>query len=104
LNNSGITVILGGIRFKFDQAKSNLIKMNPKRGIDFYEVREIWDHPYYEDCRSDDPLQFRAIGWVKGKLYSVIYEIREDDEGDYYHLVTLWKSTKEEIKLYEKNI
>jgi len=39
---------------------------------------------------------------VKGKLYSVIYEIRGDDEGEYYHLVTLWKSTKQEEKLYEE--
>jgi len=50
------------------------------------------------------PEQFRAIGWVKGKLYSVIFEVREDAEGDFCHLITLWKSTKEEIKLYEKNI
>ena len=55
------------------------------------------------DCRSDDPEQLRAIGWVKGKLYTVIYEVREDEEGEYYHLVTLWKSTKPEEKLYEQN-
>jgi dTDP-4-dehydrorhamnose 3,5-epimerase-like enzyme len=53
------------------------------------------------DCRSDDPEQFRAIEWVKGKLYSVIYEVREDSKGEYNHLVTLWKSTKQEEKLYE---
>ena len=59
--------------------------------------------PYYQDYRSDDPEQFRAIGWAKGKLYSIIFEIREDKKGEYYHLVTLWRSTNEEIKLYEKN-
>lgn len=48
--------------FKFDENKSMLMKDNPKRGIDFYEVQEIWSHPYYEDFRSDDPEQFRAIG------------------------------------------
>jgi len=37
------------------------------------------------------------------KLYSVIYEVREDMYGEYYHLVTLWKSTKLEEKLYEQN-
>jgi len=92
------------MRFKFDENKSMLMKDNPKRGIDFYEVQEIWSHPYYEDFRSDGPEQFRAIGWVKGKLYSVIFEVREDAEGEFCHLITLWKSTKEEIKLYEKNI
>ena len=31
-------------------------------------------HPYYGDRRSDDSEQFRAIGWVAGRLYSLIYE------------------------------
>ena len=38
------------------------------------------------------PDQYRAIGWVKGRLYSLILEIREDKDGEFYHLVTLWKS------------
>lgn len=92
------------IRFKFDGAKSALLKKNPKRKIGFEEIQEIWSHPYYQDYRCDDPEQFRAIGLVNGELYSVIFEVREDLIGDYYHLVTLWKSTNEEIKLYEKNI
>jgi len=90
------------MRFKFDKRKSKKLQADPRRGIGFDEVQEIWLHPYYIDCRSDDPEQFRAIGWVKGKLFSLIYEIREDYEGEYYHLVTLWKSTKQEEKLYEE--
>ena len=66
------------MRFKFDIVKSEHLQKNPKRGIGFEEVQEIFQHPYYEDYRSDDPEQFRAIGWVKGKLFSVIYEVRED--------------------------
>jgi uncharacterized DUF497 family protein len=49
------------------------------------------------------PVQQRAIGWVKGRLYSIIFEIREDAEGEFYHLVTLWKATAEERKLYEEH-
>jgi uncharacterized DUF497 family protein len=92
------------MRFKFDGNKSQQLRNNPKRRIGFEEVQEIWAHPYYEDRRADVPEQFRAIGWVKGKLYSVIFEVREDSENEYYHLVTLWKSTKEEKVLYEKSI
>ena len=92
------------MRFKFDKRKSMLLRNNPKRRIGFEEVQEIWMHPYYEDYRSDDPEQFRAIGWVKGKLYSTIFEVREDEEGEYYHLVTLWQSTVKEVELYEKNV
>jgi len=55
------------------------------------------------DRRSDVPEQFRAIGWVKGELYSVIFEVRGDAEGEYHYLITLWKATKEERKLYEEN-
>ena len=84
------------MRFKFDSRKSECLRNNLKRGIGFEEAQEIFFHPYYEDCRSDDPEQFRVIGWVTGQLYSLIYEVREDGEGEYYHQVTLWKSTKEE--------
>jgi len=88
------------VRFKFNKKKSTWLKK--KRGIGFEEIQEIWQHPYYLDQRSDFPEQYRAIGWVKGKLYSVIYEEREDKLREYYHLVTLWSATKEERKLYEK--
>jgi hypothetical protein len=40
---------------------------------------------------------------VGERLYAVIFEVREDKEGEYYHLVTLWKATKEEEELYEEN-
>lgn len=90
------------MRFKYDSRKSKKLKKDPRRNIGFIEVQEIWTHPHYVDCRSDDPEQFRAIGWVQGKHYSVIYEIREDDQGEYYHLVTLWRSTKQKEQLYEK--
>ena len=31
------------------------------------------------------------------------FEEREDNDGAYYHLVTLWKSTKAEEVKYEEN-
>ena len=91
------------MRFKYNKQKSQILKANPARGIDFFEAQEIWTQHYYLDQRSDDPEQYRAIGWVKGQLFSIIFEVREDSEGEYYHLVTLWKATKQEQKLYEKN-
>ena len=92
------------MRFKFDKRKSEQLRKNPKRKVGFEEAQGIWEHPYYEDQRLDDPEQYRVIGWVKGNLYSVIFEIREDEEDEYYHLITLWKSTSQEEKLYEENI
>jgi len=91
------------VRFTFSPQKSERLRRNPRRGIGFEEVQEIWTHPYYVDQRNDYPEQYRAIGWVGGQLYAVVFEVREDTEGEYYHLVTLWKATKEERTLYEKN-
>jgi len=34
----------------------------------------------------------RAIGWCRALLCSVIFEIKQDEEGEYYHLVTAWKA------------
>jgi len=91
------------MRFQFDARKSRRLRANSKRGIGFEEAQEIFSHPHYLDQRSDLPEQYRAIGWVAGQLYTVIFEIREDDEGESCHLVTLWKATREERQLYEQN-
>ena len=90
------------MRFHFDPRKSRRLKANPKRGIGFEEAQEIFAHPYDLDRRSDLPAQQRAIGWVGERLYTVIFEVREDGEGEYYHLVTLWKATRQEQQLYEE--
>lgn len=92
------------MRFKFDKRKSVALRSNPKRGIGFEEAQELFRYPYYLDRREDRPQQYRVIGWVSGRLYSVIYESREDAQGEYYHLVTLWKATTEEQELYEENL
>lgn len=63
----------------------------------------MFSRPYYQDQRSDLPEQYRAIGWVGERLFSVIFEVREDKNGELYHLVTLWRSTREEQRLYEEN-
>ncbi len=89
------------MRFRFDERKSKQLRANSERAIGFEEAREVFTQPYYLDQRSDLPEQYRAIGWVQGRLYSVIFETREDEDGEYYHLVTLWKATKQEQTLYE---
>jgi uncharacterized DUF497 family protein len=91
------------MRFSFDPRKSRRLRANPRRGIGFEEAQELFSRPYWLDPRSDAPQQFRAIGWVGDRLYSLIYEVREDEEGEILHLVTLWRSTKEEVRLYEEN-
>ncbi len=89
------------MRFKYDKAKSARLKRT--RGLGFEEVQAIWSSPYYVDQRTEVPEQWRAIGWVGGRLYSVIFEEREDTLGEYVHLVTLWRATKAEEQLYAQN-
>jgi len=91
------------LRFQFSKAKSEELRRNPQRGIGFEEAQEIFQRPYYQDQRSDDPEQYRAIGWVQDRMFTLIFEVREDRFGDYCHLVTLWRSTHEEHELYEDN-
>ena len=90
------------MRFEFDPAKSRLVKR--KHGISLKEAREIFDQTYIVDQKSDDPRQFRAIGWCRGRLCSGIFEIRHDDVGEYYHVVTAWKATKQEQQSYAENV
>lgn len=85
----------------WDDRKNELLKADKRRGkIGFEEVQRLFNLPYYEDVRGDDPLQFFAIGWVNAKLYTLVYEIREDNDGPYRHLITFWPSTKQERKFY----
>jgi uncharacterized DUF497 family protein len=92
------------MRFHFDERKSSRLGSNPKRGIGFEEAREVFSHPYYLDQRSDWPEQYRAIGWVGERLSTILFEIREDEQGEYYQLVTLWKATTEERKNFMTTI
>ena len=89
------------MRFRFDERKSR--RLRAKRGIGFEEAGEIFSHFYYMDRRSELPVQYRAVGWVGDRLYALIFEVREDDEGEFYHFVTLWKATTQERRLYEEH-
>jgi uncharacterized DUF497 family protein len=90
------------MRFDFDNKKSRSVKK--KHGVSLKEAQDIFDQAYIVDQKNDNPKQFRAIGWSCGRLCSVIFEIRHDYRGEYYHLVTVWKSTREEEQCYAENV
>jgi uncharacterized protein len=89
------------VRFEFNAEKSQDVKK--KHGVSLNDAKDIFDQVYIVDQKRDDPEQFRAIGWCQGRLCSVIFEIRHDGEGEYYWLVTAWKSTAEEERIYAEN-
>ena len=90
------------MRFQFKQSKSR--EVSRKHGVSLKEAQEIFDQAYLFDQKNDDPQQYRAIGWCGGRLCSVIFEIRHDAGGEYCHLVTAWKATKEEEQSYAENV
>jgi len=90
------------MRFEFDGEKSRSVKR--KHGVSLKEAQDIFDQAYIVDQKNDNPEQFRAIGWSRGRLCSVIFEIRRDARGEYYRLVTAWKATKEEEQSYAENV
>jgi uncharacterized DUF497 family protein len=90
------------VRCRFDREKSREVRR--RHGVSLEAAQEIFDQVYIVDQRSDDPEQFRAIGWCRGSLCSVIFEIRHDSEGQYYHLITAWKATDEEEQSYAENV
>ncbi|MBN9663549.1 MAG: BrnT family toxin [Acidobacteria bacterium] len=90
------------MRIEFDQSKSRIVKQ--KHGISLKEAQSIFDQAFLLDQKCDDPRQFRAIGWCGGRLCSVILEVRRDSEGEYWHLITAWKATKEEEQSYAENV
>ena len=90
------------MRVHFDRKKSARLREDPRRGIGFEEARQIFDQDYYFAQRSDEPEQYIAIGWVRERMFSVIVEPRTDKDGEFYHLVTLWPSTREEQRIYAK--
>jgi uncharacterized DUF497 family protein len=88
-------------RFDFDREKSRDVKR--KHGVSLKEAQNIFDQIYLVDQKNDNPEQFRAIGWCRSRLCSVVFEIRHDSEGEYFHLITAWIATKEEEQSYAEN-
>jgi uncharacterized DUF497 family protein len=88
------------MRFDWDNYKSQLLEQS--RGYSLAEVSRILAGDYVEQVKRDDPEQFIAIGYLGNTLFSVIYEIRYDEEGEYVWLITYWKSTRREREIYEQ--
>ena len=90
------------MRFQFDAAKNR--ETLKKHGVSLDEALEIFDQAYLVDQKRDDPAQYRAIGWSRGRLCAVVFEIRRDGEGEYYRLITAWKATKQEEQAYAREV
>lgn len=90
------------MRIDWDDNKSQ--KLKRERGFSLEEVSVLIEiSGSVTDRKSDDPEQSYAIGFVQSRLITLIFETREDVDGEFIWLVTYWKATKSETKIYEKS-
>ena len=90
------------MRIRWDEKKRQWVLK--RRRIDFATLDDLFCLPYLEDQRSDDPEQYRIIGFVKGKVTTFIIEYREDELGEFIWVVTAWNSTATEKQTYAQEI
>jgi uncharacterized protein len=90
------------VRIRWDEKKRQ--RVLKRRQIDFAVLDDLFYLPYLEDQRSDDPEQYRIIGFAKGKLLTFIIEYREDTLGEFVWVVTAWHSTAAEKQTYAQKI
>ncbi|CCI16881.1 putative PANL11 [Microcystis aeruginosa PCC 9807] len=90
------------MRIQWDEAKRQ--RVLTERDIDFTRLNDLLYKPYIEDQRSEQPEQYRIVGFARGTLTTFIVEYRVDEVGDYIWVVTAWKSTKQERKSYEETV
>ena len=88
--------------FEWDEAK-NEVNIR-KHGIDFNDVRDIFNHPMmtFLDTREDygEP-RWLSVGWIKTVLGVVVYTERV---GDVIRIISARKATKSEVRRYEQYI
>jgi uncharacterized DUF497 family protein len=90
------------MNLRWDEAKRQ--KVLAERYIDFAHLGELLYTPYLEDQRSEQPEQYRIIGFAKGILTTFIVEYRGDRVEEYIWVITAWRSTPQERKAYEQEV
>lgn len=85
------------MKFEYDSEKS--VSNHHKHGIDFHEAQALWEDPEYIEIpalTSDEP-RFLVIGKINGKHWSGVITYR----GECLRIISVRRSRKEEIDLYE---
>ena len=85
------------MKYEYDTAKSSGNK--EKHGLDFEEARALWDAPDLLEIpvKTSDEPRYLVVGRIAGKHWSGIITYR----GDAVRVISVLRSRKEEIALYE---
>lgn len=90
------------MRFEWDKAK-NQANIR-KHGIDFNDVKEMFNHPMLalQDDRCDyGEERWIGIGWIKKIIGVAVYVERHEDT---IRIISARKATKHEVRRYEQII
>ena len=88
------------MRIRWDE--HNRQKIFKERKIDFGDLKDLLYQPYVEDQSLSYGDQYRIIGFEGGRLVTFVVEYRQDPIGDFIWVVTAWKSTPQEKRIYEQ--
>ena len=88
------------MRIQWDEDKRQ--KILAERKLDFADLEDLLYQPYVEDQSLSYTEQYRVIGFAGGRLATFIVEYRQDIVGDFVWVVTAWRSTLQEQKIYEQ--
>ena len=85
------------MQFEFDPRKSR--SNQRKHGIDFIEAQRLWNDPdlLVVPARTTDEPRLLMVGKIEGRHWSAITTFR----GDSLRIISVRRSRKEEIELYE---
>ena len=85
------------MKFEFDQRKSRSNKK--KHGIDFGGAQALWEDPDLIEipARTTDEPRFLVVGRIGYEHWSAVVTRREDR----IRIISVRRSRKEEIELYE---
>src|SRR6266542_2860271 len=91
------------VRYGWDEAKrrANL----RKHGVDFAAVHGFeWDLAIRRIDDRDDygELREQAIGFIGGRLHSLVFTEREDEQGELVWVISLRKAEAPEKRIYER--
>jgi uncharacterized DUF497 family protein len=88
------------MRIQWDEDKRQ--KILAERKLDFADLEDLLYQPYVEDRSLSYTEQYRVIGFARGRLATFIVEYRQDILGEFIWVVTAWRSTLQEQKVYEQ--
>ena len=102
-NRGDLVYNLALAQFKAGRLDDSLASAEKCKALgDGADLEDLLYQPYVEDRSLSYTEQYRVIGFARGRLATFIVEYRQDILGEFIWVVTAWRSTLQEQKVYEQ--